>query len=155
MSTSDQTPPIKPVLLSDLEEWRKKNIVIKKEDLEFKTSYEDEERCNRICSLKIGNNKVIGAFMRELPPGKRTSWQHRHNMEAIIHFIEGSGYSMVDGNRYDWKAGDTITIPPWTWHQHFNNTDKPSKFFAVTTIPFLTKLGLMVFERDQEKDVTT
>lgn len=147
-----QTEPVKPVLISDWEKWMKSNLLLKAEDLKFKTSYEDDETCDRSANITIGNNKVIGAFIREIPPGKHTSFTHRHNMEALIYIIQGRGYDIIEGKRYDWKAGDTVTEPPWAWHQHFCTSKEPVRFFAVTTIPFLSSLGLLVFgERSERK----
>jgi quercetin dioxygenase-like cupin family protein len=52
------------------------------------------------------------------------SSSHRHaHTEAMLYVLEGSGYSEVDGQRYDWEAGDAVHVPPkMTVHEHFNNT---------------------------------
>ncbi len=53
-------------------------------------------------------------------------WQsekHAH-MEAILHILQGEGYSIVDGEKIPWKAGTTFHIQgPQTVHQHFNVSD--------------------------------
>jgi len=53
-------------------------------------------------------------------------WQsekHAH-MEAILHILQGEGYSVIDGEKIPWKAGSTLHIQgPQTVHQHFNTSD--------------------------------
>lgn len=53
-------------------------------------------------------------------------WQsekHAH-MEAILHILQGEGYSIVDEEKLPWKPGTTVHIQgPLTVHQHFNTSD--------------------------------
>jgi gentisate 1,2-dioxygenase len=92
-------------------------------------------------------NSQIGSFIREIPVGWK-SGKHRHNMEAIIMFIQGTGYTMIDGVRYDWKKGDVVAIPPMAEHQHFTtSTEEAGRFFAVTTIPLMVNIGSFVAEQ--------
>lgn len=56
----------------------------------------------------------------ELPPA------HRHTMAAMRFVIEGSGSgTVVDGEDFPMERGDLITTPSMTWHDHYNNSDKP------------------------------
>ena len=51
------------------------------------------------------------------------SGKHRHQGGLVIYVIEGDGYSIVDGERVDWKAGDLLLLPirpGGVEHQHFN-----------------------------------
>ena len=63
----------------------------------------------------------------------------------IIYILEGQGYSIFDGVRYDWKAGDMITLPfgPGRCeHQHFNeDPDRPSSWVAIGFHPWKELLG--------------
>jgi gentisate 1,2-dioxygenase len=61
----------------------------------------------------------LTAVMHELAPGLYQS-RHRHGGEAFLFALSGTGYSIVDGERQDWKAGDLEVIDHWQWHQHFN-----------------------------------
>ncbi|MBI4332732.1 MAG: cupin domain-containing protein [Chloroflexi bacterium] len=54
-----------------------------------------------------------------LDPGIKGG-RHRHVREAIFYIIEGEGYEVHDGKRYDWQAGDIMTVPSYCDHQHFN-----------------------------------
>ena len=44
---------------------------------------------------------------------------HRHVSSAINYYFKGSGYSVVEGQRYEWKAGDLmVSAPGWAVHNH-------------------------------------
>jgi|GEM_PF-343446 len=48
---------------------------------------------------------------------------HTHT-EAVLYVLEGIGFSEIDGEHYDWEAGDAVQIPPkMTKHEHFNPSD--------------------------------
>jgi gentisate 1,2-dioxygenase len=71
-----------------------------------------------------------------------TSGNHRHYYESLIYIIEGNGYSVVEGNKVEWEAGDIIYAPPWSWHQHFNtDPDKVVQFLCGTNAPLLQSVG--------------
>ena len=40
--------------------------------------------------------------------------------QRVYHVFRGAGYSVVDGVRIDWQAGDFFSLPPWCWHEHAN-----------------------------------
>ena len=52
------------------------------------------------------------------PPGV-IDRPHRHVSSAINYYFRGSGYSVVDGRRYEWNAGDLmLSAPGWAVHNH-------------------------------------
>jgi hypothetical protein len=63
------------------------------------------------------------------------SGQHVHQGGLGIFVLEGKGYTVVDGVRYDWEEGDLIILPIKAGgceHQHFNlDPDKPSEWMAI------------------------
>jgi gentisate 1,2-dioxygenase len=49
---------------------------------------------------------------------------HRHVSSAINYYFSGSGYSRVEGKRYEWKAGDLmVSAPGWAVHNHASNEE--------------------------------
>lgn len=49
---------------------------------------------------------------------------HRHVSAAINYYFAGRGYSIVAGNRYEWKAGDLmLSAPGWAVHNHASYDD--------------------------------
>ncbi len=48
------------------------------------------------------------------------SGKHSH-MEAVLYVLQGEGYSIIDGQRLEWKKGTTLHVQgPQTVHQHYN-----------------------------------
>ncbi len=128
------------------EQWKKSRLVIKSEELQFRTK--ETGTTALVVNAELGfANKQISSFIREIPVGWK-SGKHKHNMEAIILIIQGTGYTIVDGVKHEWKKGDVITIPPMSVHQHFNtSTTEAARFFAVTTIPLMVNIGSFVAEQ--------
>jgi quercetin dioxygenase-like cupin family protein len=61
------------------------------------------------------------------------SSSHRHShTEAMLYALEGSGNSEVDGERYDWVAGDAVYLPPkMTVHEHFNESSERTRTLRI------------------------
>lgn len=57
-------------------------------------------------------------------PANIVDHPHRHTASAINYFFSGSGYSVVEGKKYFWKAGDLmLTAPGWAIHNHASYAD--------------------------------
>lgn len=63
----------------------------------------------------------LQAHFVTLPPGARDKG-HGHQNEAFFYILEGRGFDMHDGVRYDWKAGDAVAVHNDSVHWH-NNLD--------------------------------
>ena len=126
------------------EKWKASRIVIKSEELEFKTSSSGTV-AQHVSPANGFANRQISGFIREIPPGWK-SGRHRHNMEAIIHVLEGRGCTEIDGVKFEWNAGDTISVPPMSEHQHFNlDASRRVRLFAVHTASLMSNIGSFDF----------
>ena len=84
--------------------------------------------------------KDIWVYFQEIPAGSR-SGQHRHAAEELVLVLEGRGYDIHDGKRWNWEEGDLICIPSLTTHQHFNLGD--GRALLLSSIPSIyLHLGL-------------
>jgi quercetin dioxygenase-like cupin family protein len=60
-----------------------------------------------------------------------SSHKHAHT-EAMLYVLEGRGYSIIDGKRYDWEEGDAVHVPPrMTVHEHFNDSDARTRTLRI------------------------
>jgi quercetin dioxygenase-like cupin family protein len=66
----------------------------------------------------------------ELPPGK-SNHGHGHQNEAVFYILEGRGYEIHDGRRYDWERGDLVVAHTDSVHRHFNASDTDSALAIV------------------------
>jgi len=72
-------------------------------------------------------------FIQEI---RTCSGKHRHAGGLTIFVLEGHGYTIVDGERWDWKKGDLVLLPMKVGgveHQHFNlgPPEKPAVWIAM------------------------
>lgn len=127
------------------EENRRAKKVIRSEELVWE---EDKmARSALLISTHTGFNlKSIHTFLAEMPAGASTG-KHRHTSEAMMYALEGEAYTIIDGERVDWKAGDAIAMPAMCWHQHFNaSATKPFRYLAASNYPMTVNLGIALIE---------
>jgi quercetin dioxygenase-like cupin family protein len=72
-------------------------------------------------------------YEQEIPPGSR-SGKFKFQGEQVIYILEGKGYTLVDGVKHHWEAGDVLNLPirkPGIIVQHVNEDPLvPAKFVA-------------------------
>jgi gentisate 1,2-dioxygenase len=75
-----------------------------------------------------GESSITGALFAGLQlilPGEIAP-AHRHTQSALRFIIEGRGaYTAVEGERTTMQPGDFVITPPWTWHDHGNESEEP------------------------------
>lgn len=134
-----------------LQEIKKKRtggrLILRSEEIDLEVQEKRNNRGALLASPFIGSPLAsISMHMSEIEPGSKTNC-HRHLNEAIIHILSGQGYSIIDGQRIDWKAGDTICVPVNAWHQHFNASEvEPARYIACTNGPLMESLQLREIE---------
>jgi len=79
---------------------------------------------------------------------------HRHTQSALRFVLEGAGaYTAVNGERTVMNEGDFIITPPWAWHDHGNQSDKPIFWLDGLDIPVVQFLDASFAEhldRDEQ-----
>jgi len=78
---------------------------------------------------------------------------HRHMQSALRFVLEGAGaYTAVNGERTIMNEGDFIITPPWAWHDHGNQSDKPIFWLDGLDIPVVQFLDASFAEHlDQDE----
>lgn len=116
-------------------------IVVKRDEVEWYTPPKgtNPSRLGPVLGLPI---KTFEIFLQQIPAGA-SSDMHQHHHEAVHCVLQGTGYSEVDGTRYDWSTGDFISIPPMMWHRHYNSSlTEPVEMLLVENSRLLESLGL-------------
>ena len=79
---------------------------------------------------KDGIIQTFHLHLEEYGPGGK-SQKHGHVNEAAFYILDGTGYEIHDGIRYDWSAGDIASVHNNCVHQHFNaNPDQPVRLIS-------------------------
>ncbi|CAB3626143.1 cupin domain-containing protein [Achromobacter aegrifaciens] len=95
---------------------------------------------------------TIGASMQLLRPGEHTK-AHRHTGSFIYQAAKGSGYSIIDGKRYDWTERDIFCVPSWAIHEHVNlSSNDDACLFSFNDLPVMRALALYREEAVKEND---
>ncbi len=91
-------------------------------------------------------SKTMCMTIGTLKPNTK-SGKHRHSYETIMFITEGEGYTMIEDRKVEWKKGDAVFVPVWTWHYNVNTSEtEPAKYVSCDNAPMLHNLGLAMFE---------
>lgn len=113
--------------------------LINEEDLEWVRTKQDY-RAALLSSRQNGFVTAGEVMLGEILPGWHTG-KHSHGEEAI-YIIEGEGFSVVDGLKYDWDAGSTLLMPYGSVHQHFNSGKKTVRYLSAMSLALERFAGL-------------
>ena len=69
--------------------------------------------------------------------------------------LEGSGFSVIDGVRYDWRKHSSLLVPFGSVHQHFNTGDTPVRYLSALAVHLEHWLGLHRTSQVEEKGFNT
>ena len=67
---------------------------------------------------------------------------HRHTSSAVFQVFQGEGYSVIDGQRFDWGEGDFFVVPTWAWHEFANESSEETILFSIQDNPVMKSLAL-------------
>jgi gentisate 1,2-dioxygenase len=67
---------------------------------------------------------------------------HRQTNSAAYHVFRGEGYTVMNGAHLAWETSDFFAVPPWTWHEHANDSHEDAILFSVQDTSILSALGL-------------
>jgi gentisate 1,2-dioxygenase len=77
---------------------------------------------------------------------------HRHVSAAINYYFQGSGYSTVEGRRYEWEAGDLmLSAPGWAVHNHASK-DEDVYELTIQDQPLHLALGSLLWHEDLRRE---
>lgn len=86
--------------------------------------------------------QTIGASIQMLRPGEHTK-AHRQVGSFLYQCCKGSGYSIINGQRFDWQERDIFCVPNWMFHEHVNGSASDDAcLFAFHDLPVMKALGL-------------
>jgi len=101
-----------------------------------------------------GVTQTLHIHLEEYAPGGHNQ-KHGHVNEAAFYILDGVGYEIHDGIRYDWKAGDVVVVHNNCVHQHFNASDtRPARALVLKTKPMFIFMN-MLFQKTVEPRPTS
>jgi mannose-6-phosphate isomerase-like protein (cupin superfamily) len=123
-------------------------VLVRQEDIRFEPTRMGD--VGLVVDPRVGfHMRTMGTLIAQIPPGKR-SGAHRHIYEETNYVLEGEGYSIIDDRRFDWKKGDSLCIPLFAWHQHFNTGLDRARFLVHHNRPYMERMGFLVLEHGED-----
>jgi hypothetical protein len=89
---------------------------------------------------------TMACEMHRLAPGDRSPTRRKVGSSVFVAY-RGAGTTVINGERFDWEAGDMFVTPSWAAVDH--QCSEPSDLFSISDAPILKALGLY---REQESD---
>src|ERR1700741_1336849 len=90
-----------------------------------------------------GMTQTLHIHLEEYAPGGRTQ-KHGHVNEAAFYILDGKGYEIHDGVRYDWQAGDWAIVQNNCVPQHFNaGPDQPARALVLKSKPMFMFMNML------------
>ena len=134
-------------LQDELERLRSMPRVRKAKDIKFVDGPQAFSR--HYVEPKDGITQNFHLHLEEYGPGGK-SQKHGHVNEAAFYILDGTGYEIHDGIRYDWQAGDVAIVHNNCVHQHFNaSSEKPARALVLKTKPMYMFMN-MLFQKQVE-----
>jgi quercetin dioxygenase-like cupin family protein len=128
--------------------------VIRRETIQFRPSSYKGVEVGAIIDPSVGLEvRNTSLAVHRLLPGAHTEL-HRHS-ERVVHVLNGTGYSILDGTRYDWAAHDSMHIQNGAWHQHVNSSEtEPAHLMVAAPTPIVEHFSphAMVYLGDSFSD---
>jgi gentisate 1,2-dioxygenase len=72
---------------------------------------------------------TIAVHAQMIRPGEHTR-AVRDTASRVYHVLEGSGASIIGGQRLEWTKGDTFCAPTWAWREHIVEGGQPAVLFS-------------------------
>lgn len=86
-----------------------------------------------------------------LRPGKIVDKPHRHTAAAVNYYFSGSGHSVVNRKRYEWKSGDLmLSAPGWAIHNHVSH-DEDVYELTIQDSPFNLANDSLLWQEDLKR----
>ena len=85
--------------------------------------------------------RTLQMSVQLVKPGERAEC-HRHTAAALRFVVEGdgAGYTTVEGEEMHMEPGDLVLTPSWTWHDHYNRSDRNIVWLDVLDVHLMNQL---------------
>ncbi|MBI4322275.1 MAG: cupin domain-containing protein [Chloroflexi bacterium] len=132
----------------------KGNIVLKYEDQPWEQSRQG--RLKYFICREAATNSAINDWNVFIHDIRTHSGEHRHQGGLVIYVLEGEGYTEVDGEKFEWAAGDLLLLPikeNGVIHKHYNKRPGENcQWMAFIYRPYGDEIGFFLEQRSNAPD---
>ncbi|MGZ3777373.1 MAG: cupin domain-containing protein [Mucilaginibacter sp.] len=102
----------------------------------FKTNIEKETLENNNFRKVLYTAKYSQIVLMSLLPGEEIGMETHEKNDQFFRFESGKGKCIIDGNEYEVKDGDAVTVPGGAKHNVINTSDKVDlKLYTIYSPP--------------------
>ncbi|MGZ3945397.1 MAG: cupin domain-containing protein [Mucilaginibacter sp.] len=102
----------------------------------FKTNIEKETLENNNFRKVLYTAKYSQIVLMSLLPGEEIGMETHEKNDQFFRFESGKGKCIIDGNEYEVKDGDAVTVPAGAKHNVINTSDKVDlKLYTIYSPP--------------------
>ncbi|MBI4334711.1 MAG: cupin domain-containing protein [Chloroflexi bacterium] len=87
---------------------------------------------------------------------QKHSGKHVHQGGLALFVLDGEGFTVVDGEKFEWKTGDLILLPVkpgGVEHQHFSrNPDQPAEWMAFIFHSIVDAVNMGIIQKAEHPD---
>ena len=113
---------------------------------------------NPATGRRNGTTHSFFATLASVPPGPERPVPrrgHKHSSFACNYHFRGSGSSVVDGERFDWAAGDLmLSAPSWSEHAHGSSKEGAS-VLTIQDHPFQIGIESLIWQEEMGGPILT
>ncbi len=94
-----------------------------------------------------GATHTILMGLQMVRPGE-IAWAHRGSIGALRFVVQGNerAYTVVDGEVCRMENYDLVLTPPWSWHDHHNESEDHVIWLDVLDVPLIGMLNGFFYE---------
>ena len=96
----------------------------------------------------LSGGRMTDGVVRVGQTVRRPSGPNSEFVRKLLQHLETAGF-IIEDHKIEWKAGDTLCIPVFSWHQHFNTGTEPARFLVHHNRPFMENLGHMLVQQGE------
>jgi len=123
-----------------------KKFAVRQEEVELEEVYGEKGYRKGLYDFP---NSVVSWGLTEIDPGMKAPL-HRQLHEATLFILQGKGYSLINGEPFEWEEGDVVFVPMHSWHTQVNDSKERVRYVTAGTIPFFRYLGIYRKENHRE-----
>ena len=127
---------------------RDENRVVRWDDTDWRSKGDQLWNKDVLGSTKgghhvFGKTDSLQVHIIEMAP-EGESQNHVHQNEALMYILNGNGYEIHDGKRYEWEPGDLALIHGGCAHKHYSaDPDNPARALIIKAKPLYLFLHLI------------
>jgi mannose-6-phosphate isomerase-like protein (cupin superfamily) len=116
----------------------------------FRINIENKTVANNNYRKVLHTTSNMQLVVMSVLPNEEIGMEKHTRSSQFIRVEEGSATAIIKGKRYYLKKGDSVIVPPNTYHNIINNGDEDLKLYTIYTPPTHPKNRIDKFKPEND-----